>query len=69
MNRFTPAEDCRLRNISQEDMADTLGLGITAYRQKERGEKRFYKDEAERFALAVNMPETLILFTSDVSQK
>lgn len=51
---MTIAELRRLRNKSQAEMAELLGISVMAYREKELGNTRFYLDEARKICKHLN---------------
>lgn len=46
---------------SQQHVAVAMGLSLTAYRNKEKGRTRFYVDEIESFADAVDLSTKEVL--------
>lgn len=67
MDRYTPAQARRLRKISQAKMASLLGMSENTYINKEKGDTKFYIDEACKFSNIVEIPlENLIFFNEDV---
>ena len=68
MEVITLAEARRLRGVSQEKMAEHLGISLSGYRKKETGLSRVYLDEAMRICdlLKFNMSE--ISFGPDVAE-
>lgn len=63
MEEYTVEQARRLAKISQAKMAQLLGLSENTYINKEKGETRFYVDEALCFAKYVNIPFEKIKFT------
>ena len=41
---------------NQKDVADALGLSLTAYQRKENGQVRFYADELALLSQLFNVP-------------
>lgn len=67
MDRLTPEQARRLKGISQAKMASLLGVSENTYINKEKGDTKFYIDEACRFCDAVGLPmESIIFFKHDV---
>lgn len=67
MDRYTPEQARKLRNISQVKMAALMGMAENTYINKEKGETKFYIDEACKFCEVVEMPlERIIFFKHDV---
>lgn len=67
MDRYTPEQARKLRNISQVKMAASIGMSENTYINKEKGETKFYIDEACKFCEVVEMPlERIIFFKHDV---
>ena len=62
MEKYTVEQARRLAKISQTKMAQLLGLSENTYINKEKGETRFYVDEALCFAKYVNIPFEKIKF-------
>lgn len=52
--------------LSQQEVADVLGLSLTQYRRKENGHVRFYADEIDRLSTFYNVPVS-IFFIKKVS--
>lgn len=67
MDRYTPEQARKLRNISQVKMAALMGMAENTYINKEKGDTKFYIDEACNFCEIVEMPlEKIIFFKHDV---
>lgn len=69
MNKMTVAEARRMRNISQDKVAEYLGISPNGYRKKELGESKFYIDEAYLICELFNMSLDDIYFGSSVAKK
>lgn len=69
MNKMTVAEARRMRNISQDKVAEYLGISSNGYRKKELGESKFYIDEAYLICELFNMSLDDIYFGSSVAKK
>lgn len=68
-HKYTVAEARRLRNVSQEELAKAIGVSIGAYRNKEKGESKWYFDEADIISSFLGFSMNDILFTSNVAEK
>lgn len=67
MDRYTPEQARRLKGISQAKMAVLLGMSENTYINKEKGDTKFYIDEACKFSSVVDIPlEKLIFFDENV---
>lgn len=67
MDRYTPEQARRLRGISQAKMSVLLGMSENTYINKEKGDTKFYIDEACKFSRVVDIPlEKLIFFDENV---
>lgn len=53
---FTPQQARRFSGITAKDVAEKLGVSYVTYNNKESGKKRFYVDEAIKFAHIVGIP-------------
>lgn len=62
MDRYTPEQARRLRGISQAKMAVLLGMAENTYINKEKGDTKFYIDEACKFSSIVDIPLEKIIF-------
>ena len=62
MDKYTPEQARRLRGISQAKMASLLGVSENTYINKEKGETKFYIDEACKFSKVVDIPLEKISF-------
>lgn len=62
MDTYTPEQARRLRGISQAKMAHLLGISENTYINKEKGETKFYIDEACKFSEIVDIPLKNIIF-------
>ena len=62
MDKYTPEQARRLRGISQAKMASLLGMSENTYINKEKGETKFYIDEACKFSEIVDIPLEKISF-------
>ena len=60
---YTVEQARRLRKISAEEMATKLGMSRATYSLKEKGKRRFFYDEAVKFAVVVDMPLGDIIFS------
>lgn len=70
MNNLTVEQARMMRGISQEEMANYLGLCKNSYILKEKGKRRFYVDEAVKFCEIVNVPwSNIIFFYANVPKK
>lgn len=70
MERFTVEQARLIRGISQDEMADYLGICKNSYVLKEKGKRRFYVDEAMKFCQKVDIPwDNLLFFCPDVPEK
>lgn len=67
--RYTVAEARRLRNLSQQDMADKLEMAVSTYRNKESGTSKWYTDEASKVCDILDFEYGRILFGPDVPKK
>lgn len=56
MNEFTPRQARHLNGLSVQKVADELGISSVTYFNKEKGNTRFYVDEAIKFAKIVGIP-------------
>ena len=63
MEEYTVEQARRLAKISQKKMAQYLNMSENAYINKEKGETKFYVDEALKLAKYVNIPFEKIKFT------
>lgn len=63
MDQYTVEQARRLAKISQKKMAQYLNISENTYINKEKGETKFYVDEALKFAERVNIPFDKIKFT------
>ena len=68
MSKLTVAEARRLRNISQDKVAEHIGISLSGYRKKESGESKFYVDEAYSICELFNMNLDDIYFGSSVAK-
>lgn len=67
MDKYTPEQARKLRGFSQNRMACLLGMAENTYINKEKGETKFYIDEACSFCEIVNLPlERIIFFKENV---
>ncbi|WP_414150341.1 helix-turn-helix transcriptional regulator [Acetobacterium carbinolicum] len=58
------------RGYTQDDMAEKLGLkSKNAYSMKERGERKFSLEEANKISLIFEMPIEQIFFNNEVTKK
>ena len=69
MDRYTPEQARKLRNISQVKMAALMGMAENTYINKEKGETKFYIDEACKFCEVVEMPLERIIFFKHMCHK
>lgn len=70
LDKYTPEQARRLKGYSQAKMAELLGVSENTYINKEKGETKFYIDEACKFSDLVGIPlENIIFFKRDVPQK
>lgn len=56
------------KGLTQEEVANYLGLSLTQYRRKENNKVRFYADEIYSLSKLYNVPIN-IFFTKQVSLK
>lgn len=67
LDRYTPEQARRLKGISQAKMASLMGISENTYINKEKGDTKFYIDEACKFSDLVGIPlEKIIFFKHDV---
>ncbi|RNM30672.1 XRE family transcriptional regulator [Absicoccus porci] len=67
MDKYTPEQARRLKGISQAKMAKLMGISENTYINKEKGDTKFYIDEACKFSDLVEIPlEDIIFFKRDV---
>lgn len=66
---LTVEEARRMKGVSQSEMASLLNVSLNTYRSKEKGETKFYYDEAVKFSERIGIPMSNILFYSDSSKK
>lgn len=69
MSKMTVAEARRMRNISQDKVAEYLGISANGYRKKESGESKFYINEAYSICELFNMSLDDIYFGSSGAKK
>ena len=69
MAKYTVAEARRLRDISQEKVAEHLGISLNTYRNKENGTSTFYIDEAYSLSELFQMDIHDISFASSGAKK
>lgn len=62
MDKYTPEQARKLRGLTQKKMAAEMGLTESTYINKEKGETKFYIDEACKFSEIVKIPLELISF-------
>lgn len=62
MQKYTVEQARGLAKISQRKMSALLNMSENTYINKEKGETRFYVDEALKFSKIVNIPFENILF-------
>ncbi|WP_182200123.1 helix-turn-helix transcriptional regulator [Paraliobacillus salinarum] len=64
--KITP-KGLRVSNdLTQEEVAEKLGISLTQYRRKENGKVRFYADEIYKLSQLYSVPVT-IFFDKEVS--
>lgn len=64
--KITP-KGLRVSNdLTQDEVAEKLGISLTQYRRKENGKVRFYADEIYRLAQLYDVPVN-IFFNNEVS--
>lgn len=66
---LTVEEARRMKGVSQSEMASLLNISLNAYRSKEKGETKFYYDEAVKFSERIGIPMSKIIFYSESSKK
>lgn len=66
---LTVAEARRLKNITQEEAANHLGVTMNTYRNKELGITKFYVDEAYSLCNLFGMTMDQIFFGKTVAKK
>ena len=62
VEKYTVEQARGLAKISQKRMSVLLGMSENAYINKEKGETRFYVDEALKFSNIVGIPFENIIF-------
>lgn len=62
LDKYTPEQARRLKGYSQAKMAELLGVSENTYINKEKGETKFYIDEACKFSDLVGIPLEKIIF-------
>ena len=55
MDKLTPKQLRMIRNLTQKQVADSLGISLSAYLLKERGERDFTFNEIMAFANLVEI--------------
>lgn len=69
MDSFTPEQARALSGLSQEKVAKMLGISKNGYIKKEKGESRFFVDEALKFSEIVKIPMEKIIFLPNPCHK
>lgn len=49
------------QNVSQQSVAVSMGLSLTAYRNKENGRSKFYAEEITAFSKAIGLDSKTVL--------
>lgn len=62
MDRYTPEQARKLKGLSQKNMAIKMGLSENTYINKEKGNTKFFIDEACKFCDIIDMPLEKIIF-------
>lgn len=62
MDRYTPEQARKLKGLSQKNMAIKMGLSENTYINKEKGNTKFFIDEACKFCYIIDMPLEKIIF-------
>ena len=67
MEKYTPEQARKLKGYSQAKMASLMGIAENTYINKEKGDTKFYIDEACQFSDLVGIPlEKIIFFKHNV---
>jgi DNA-binding XRE family transcriptional regulator len=67
LDKYTPAQARKLKGLSQAKMARLMGISKNTYINKEKGETKFYIDEACKFSDLVGIPlQNIIFFKNNV---